>query len=59
MPICLLNVCFKIFTKVATIRLSSVADHVLKFSQKLLLLDLVRWLIMWCVPLLSCKVDTS
>jgi hypothetical protein len=27
-PICLLNVCFKIFTKVATIRLNSAADHV-------------------------------
>jgi hypothetical protein len=26
--ICLLNVCFKVFTKVATIRLNSVADHV-------------------------------
>jgi hypothetical protein len=27
-PICLLNVSFKIFTKVATIRLNTVADHV-------------------------------
>jgi hypothetical protein len=27
-PICLINVCFKIFTKVATIRLNSVAGHV-------------------------------
>jgi hypothetical protein len=26
--ICLLNVCFKIFTKIATIRLNIVADHV-------------------------------
>jgi hypothetical protein len=26
--ICLLNVCFKIFTKIATIRLNTVADHV-------------------------------
>ena len=32
-PICLLNVSFKIFTKVATIRLSSVADHVVRPSQ--------------------------
>ena len=32
-PICLLNVSFKIFTKVATIRLNSVADHVLRPSQ--------------------------
>jgi hypothetical protein len=32
-PICLLNVCFKIFTKVATIRLNSVADHVVLPSQ--------------------------
>jgi hypothetical protein len=29
-PICLLNVSFKIFTKVATIRLNSVADHVVR-----------------------------
>ena len=29
-PICLLNVSFKIFTKVATIRLHLVADHVVK-----------------------------
>jgi hypothetical protein len=28
-PICLLNVGFKIFTKVATIRLNTVADHVM------------------------------
>jgi hypothetical protein len=32
-PICLLNVSFKIFTKVATIRLNSVADHVVQPSQ--------------------------
>jgi hypothetical protein len=32
-PICLLNVSFKIFTKVATIRLNSVADHVIRPSQ--------------------------
>jgi hypothetical protein len=30
--ICLLNVCFKFFTKVATIRLNSVADHVVLLS---------------------------
>jgi mannosylglycoprotein endo-beta-mannosidase len=32
-PICLLNVCFKIFTKVATIRLNYVADHVVRPTQ--------------------------
>jgi hypothetical protein len=32
-PICLLNVSFKIFTKVATIRLNMVADHVVHPSQ--------------------------
>jgi hypothetical protein len=32
-PICLLNVSFKIFTKVATIRLNTVADHVVQPSQ--------------------------
>ena len=32
-PICLLNVCFKIFTKVATIRLNSVAGHVVRPTQ--------------------------
>jgi hypothetical protein len=32
-PICLLNVSFKNFTKVATIRLNSVADHVVHPSQ--------------------------
>jgi hypothetical protein len=32
-PICLLNVSFKIFTKVATIRLNTVADHVIRPSQ--------------------------
>ena len=32
-PICLLNVSFKIFTNVATIRLNSVADHVVKPTQ--------------------------
>jgi hypothetical protein len=32
-PICLLNVSFKIFTKVATIRLNTVADHVVFPSQ--------------------------
>ena len=32
-PICLLNVSFKIFTKAATIRLNTVADHVVRPSQ--------------------------
>jgi hypothetical protein len=32
-PICLLNVSFKIFTKVATLRLNMVADHVVRPSQ--------------------------
>jgi hypothetical protein len=32
-PICLLNVSFKIFTKVATIRLNTVANHVVRRSQ--------------------------
>ena len=32
-PICLLNVSFKIFTKVATNRLNGVADHVVKPTQ--------------------------
>ena len=32
-PICLLNVSFKIFTKVATLRLNTVADHVVRPSQ--------------------------
>ena len=32
-PICLLNISFKIFTKVATIRLNSVAEHVVHPSQ--------------------------
>jgi mannosylglycoprotein endo-beta-mannosidase len=32
-PICLLNVSFKIFTKVATIRLNTVANHVVQPSQ--------------------------
>jgi hypothetical protein len=32
-PICLLNVRFKIFTKVATIRLNTVGDHVIRPSQ--------------------------
>jgi hypothetical protein len=32
-PICLLNVSFKIFTKIATIRLNTVADHVVRPSQ--------------------------
>jgi hypothetical protein len=32
-PIYLLNVCFKIFTKAATIRLNSVADHVVRPTQ--------------------------
>jgi hypothetical protein len=31
-PICLLNVSFKIFTKVATIRLNSMADRDLTFT---------------------------
>ena len=32
-PICLLNVSFKIFTKVATIRQNSVAEHVVRPSR--------------------------
>src|SRR3954463_13980614 len=32
-PICLLNISFKIFTKVATIGLNSVAGHVVKPTQ--------------------------
>jgi hypothetical protein len=32
-PICLLNVSFKIFTKVVTIRLNTMADHVVRPSQ--------------------------
>jgi hypothetical protein len=32
-PICLLNVSFKIFMKVATLRLNTVADHVVRPSQ--------------------------
>ena len=32
-PICLLNVSFKIFTKVATNRLNSIDDHVVRSSQ--------------------------
>jgi hypothetical protein len=32
-PICLLNVSFKILTKVATIKLNIVADHVVRISQ--------------------------
>ena len=32
-PICLLNTSFKIFTKVATNRLNSVADHVISLTQ--------------------------
>ena len=32
-PICLLNVSFKIFTKTATIRINSVADHVVRPTQ--------------------------
>jgi mannosylglycoprotein endo-beta-mannosidase len=32
-PICLLNVSFKIFTKVATMRLNNVAEHVVQPSQ--------------------------
>jgi hypothetical protein len=32
-PICLLNVSFKIFMKVATIRLNTVANHVVQPSQ--------------------------
>ena len=32
-PICLLNVSFKIFTKVATNRLNSIANHVVRPSQ--------------------------
>jgi hypothetical protein len=32
-PICLLNISFKIFTKVTTIRLNTVVDHVVQPSQ--------------------------
>ena len=32
-PICLLNVSFKILTKVATIRINSVADHLISPTQ--------------------------
>ena len=32
-PICLLNISFKIFTKVATTRINSVADHIVNPSQ--------------------------
>lgn len=32
-PICLLSVSFKIFTKVAIIRLNSVTDHIISTSQ--------------------------
>ena len=32
-PICLLNVSFKNFTKVATIRINSVADHLISPTQ--------------------------
>jgi hypothetical protein len=47
-PICLLNVSFKIFTKVATIRLNTVADHVVRPSQTAFMqgrniLDKVKW----------------
>jgi len=34
-PICLLNVSFKIFTKVATIRFNLVADHIISHTQQL------------------------
>jgi hypothetical protein len=34
-PICLLNDSFKIFTKVATIRLNTIADHVVRPSPQL------------------------
>jgi hypothetical protein len=36
-PVCLLNVSFKIFTKVATLRLNTVADHVVRSSQTALM----------------------
>jgi hypothetical protein len=32
-PVYLLNLCFKIFTKIVTIRLNSVADHVVRSTQ--------------------------
>jgi hypothetical protein len=32
-PICLLNVSFKIFTKLATLRLNTIVDHVVPSSQ--------------------------
>ena len=32
-PICLLNVSFKIFTKVATVRFNSVVDHIISHTQ--------------------------
>jgi hypothetical protein len=38
-PICLLNVCFKIFIKVATIRLNSVADPVVRPTQTAFMQD--------------------
>jgi hypothetical protein len=34
-PICLINVSFKIFTKVATMRLNSIVDHVVRLAQTL------------------------
>jgi hypothetical protein len=33
-PICLLNVSFKIFTKAATIRINSIADHIVGPTQR-------------------------
>ena len=36
-PICLLNVSFKILTKVATIRINSVADHLISPTQTMFL----------------------
>ena len=38
-PICLLNVSFKIFTKVATIRINSVADHLVSPTQTAFMRD--------------------
>ena len=38
-PICLLNISFKIFTKVATTRLNSVAEHVVQPSQTAFMQD--------------------
>ena len=38
-PICLLNVSFKIFKKVATIRINSVADHLISPTKTVFMRD--------------------